>query len=132
MVSSYNLGAVRTTDDANIKIFGFTYQESDDYTPFELGGVDYQVPTSKQLVVSVITIKSSWTTSNNLAMGYADDTTGTNWVQLVNEGAIQPVSATYHSCELPLIVPASKYPLIKQIQAGQGIYGSAAGLLETV
>lgn len=132
MVSSYNLGAVRTTDIANVKIFGFTYQESDTYTPFELAGVDYQVPALKQLVVSVITIKTSWTTSNNLAMGYADDTTGTNWVQLVNEGAIQPTSNTYHTTELPLVIPAGKYPLIKQIQAGQGINGSAVALLEAV
>ena len=89
MVSSYNLGAVRTTDIDNVRIFGFTYQEPADYTPFELAGVDYVVPAAKQIVMSFMNLKTG-TGSGTTSMGYADDATGTNYVTLVGVGAIQP------------------------------------------
>jgi len=128
MAQSYNAGAVRTTELDDIVIFGFTYQESDDYTPFEDSGVDYVVPVSKILVVSFMNLKTS-TGSDTQSMGYADDAIGTNYVTLVGVGAIQPTSNTYHTCELPLGVPAGKYPLLKQNRSGQGWYGTALGVL---
>jgi hypothetical protein len=131
MVSSYNLGAVRTTEIANVKVFGFTYQESDDFTPFELAGVDYVVPASKQIVMSFMNLKTG-TGSGTTSMGYADNATGTNYVTLAGVGAIQPTSSTYHTCELPLVIPAGKYPLLKQTVSGQGYNGTAVGLLEAV
>ena len=125
MAQSYNAGAVRTTELDDIVIFGFTYQESDDYTPFEDSGVDYVVPVSKILVVSFMNLKTS-TGSDTQSMGYADDAIGTNYVTLVGVGAIQPTSNTYHTCELPLGAPAGKYPLLKQTKGGSGYENSSA------
>jgi len=105
---------------------------TNDFTTFITSTGEYQVPSDKNYVVSI----TSFATDRRLSMslGYADDATGLNFVELIDETVMSPQNNYSNETEFIFIIPSSKFPIVNNtanITSGfvilQGLESALAG-----
>ncbi len=83
---------------------------TNDFTTFQTKTGEYKVP---ELTVYTVAVTSFATNSKfSISLGYADDSTGTNYVELIDESIMSPENNYSNETEFIFIIPAEKFPII--------------------
>jgi len=139
---SFTLGSliIAFEDIGNVKrlFCGLDGTANGAFTPFLLGnGSTYSVPVDTVLIVAVL----SWATNArfSLSLGYADDATGTNYVEVLDESIMSPENNYSHDSETIFIIPTGKFPIANNTAAittgfviMQGLQSATSGELQQI
>jgi len=82
---------------------------TNDFTGF--GTPNYQVPAGKTLVIGNTILNTN--AKESFGVGYADDATGTNYVELIAKELTSPQNNYSNSTDFVYLIPAEKFPIVR-------------------